>query len=146
MLSLLTMGGLTSGTPIGTLWAGGPDVAPCLAAVALFVFMDMQGNVGVGRPYGCGASIEMGAEFFFDFVKMLLLFLFTLLEVLTSTKRERYYVAYSAATLQNARVEGGLGDLSFEGVGEFCIGEVAAGSTLGYEIFDNVSIMCKEAS
>jgi hypothetical protein len=146
MLSLLTMGSLASSTPIGTLWAGGPNVAPCLAAMALFARMDMQKDIGAGRPHGCGVSIEMGVEFFFDFVKVLLLFLFMLLEALTSTEWERYYIAYGAATLQDACVEGGLSDLSFERVGKLCIGEVAARGTLGYEIFDNVSIMGKETS
>jgi hypothetical protein len=146
MLSLLTMGGLASSMLIGTLWADGPNVAPCLAAVALLMHMDMQGDVGVGCPYGCGVSVKMGVELLFDFIEVLLLFLFTLLEVLASTERERYYAVYGVATLQNVRVEGRLGDLSFEGVGEFCIGEVAAKGTLGYEIFDNVSIMGKEMS
>jgi hypothetical protein len=146
MLSLLTMDGLTSGTPIGMLWAGGSDVAPCLAVMALLAHMDMQENVGVGHPYSCGASVEMGVELFFNFIEVLFLFLFTLLEALASTKRERYYIAYGAAMLQNACVEGGLSDLSFERVGELCIGKVGAGGTIGHEILNDISIMGEETS
>jgi hypothetical protein len=144
MLFLLTMDGLTSSVPIGMLWAGGSDVAPCLAAMALLACVNMQRDVGAGHPYGCGVSVEMGVELLLNFIKVFLFFLFMLLEVLAGTERERYYVAYCVATLQDACIEGGLGDLSFEGVGELFIGEVGAEGAIGYEIFNNVFVMGKK--
>jgi hypothetical protein len=144
MLFLLTMGSLTSSVPIGMLWAGGSDVATCLAVMALLASVDMQRDVGVGHPYGCGASVEMGVELLLNFIKIFLLFLFMLLEALAGTERERYYVAYGVATMQDACIKGGLGNLSFEGVGELFIGEVGAGGAIGYEIFNDVSVMGKK--
>ena len=116
--SSLTMGGLADGAPVGTVGAGGPDVAPLVAAVAALARVVVQGYVGGDMgAFAEDASMQAVAEGLLKLFKVLLIFLF-FFKALIGVEWKRNNAPWRWAALQDTRIEGGSGDLSLEGIGK----------------------------
>ena len=122
--SLLTVGGLAGGAPVGTVGAGGPDVAPLVAAMAALARVDMQGDVGGDMLVSFSvAGVKVVAERLLKFVEVLFIFFF-FLEALIGIEWERDDAPGDRVALQDARIEGGSGNASLEGIRESGISEI----------------------
>jgi|HubBroStandDraft_1064217.scaffolds.fasta_scaffold332153_1 hypothetical protein len=144
--SSLTVGGLAGGAPVGTVGASGPDVAPLVAAVAALARVEVQGYVGGDMGAFAGdASMQAVAEGLLKLFKVLLIFLF-FFKALIGVEWKRNDAPWRRAALQDARIEGGSGDLSLEGIGKSRVGEIGSGIAMSAKVLDNVSIMGEEAS
>jgi hypothetical protein len=85
------VGSLTGEKPVGMVYASGPEVSPLVAVVAVFMHMDMEGDVGGDMRdtfvnFGC-AGVKMIVKHLLKFVEVLFIFFF--LEVLIGTKWEQ---------------------------------------------------------
>jgi hypothetical protein len=141
---------LTRSEPvIGSDGACARDVAPLAATEALLALVSVKGGVGARRSGWHGAPRRAATELLLDFViegPLLGALLLCVLETLSGAEREGNDAGDGGCLVTSAGVEGGLDGASFEGLGDFDVGQRGVGVEVLHGIVEDVSIMRENAS
>jgi hypothetical protein len=141
---------LTRSEPvIGSDGTRASDVAPLVATVALLALVSVKGGVDAGRSGWYRASGRAATELLLDFViegPLLGALLLCIFKTLSGAKREGNDAWDGGCLVASASVEGRLDCASFEGLGDFDVGQRGVGVEVLHGILEDVSIVRENAS